>query len=108
MESKFEVAQKTLKSIKRALEESRKNGIQVNVVFIPSELRYVIAAFPNDALSFDFAVGETIYDVPLIRYISDDMSMFFLGQSYNTDGSSGNPAVRHRPFYGMRRKEQKQ
>lgn len=99
MESRFELAQKTLKSIKGALEESRKKGIPVQVVFIPSDLRYVIAAFPNDALSFNLEYGETIYGVPLIRYISDDMTKFFLGQSYYADGDEGHPEVRYRPYY---------
>lgn len=107
MESRFERAKVAQQAIQESIENYKQTNRSVQAVFLPSELRYAIAALPDSALRFDMERGETIYGVPVIRYISDDMSMFFVAQSCFADGTGGHPKVRHSPFYGMPRKESK-
>lgn len=91
-------AQQALRSIREALEEWKRRKIKNVAVFIPSQLRYIIAAYPNDALRFNMEQGETIYDVPVFRYESDDTTKFFLAQAYPVDPKQEIRLV-HLPFY---------
>ena len=99
MAGNYEIAQMALASIKVALEDAKKAGQPADMVFIGSELRYKIAAFPNDALTHELGKGDFLYGVPVIRYTSDDESKFFLARAYPVDRENGYGELIHRPYY---------
>lgn len=99
-----EIAQESIQSIKNAITEAKAAGLQIDAVFIGTDLRYIIAAQRENPLKFNLETGETIFDIKVIRYMTDDLSQFFLASSHAVSPDIPvNPV--HRPY--MRKKHDK-
>ncbi len=99
MDERMQLAQKAQLVIQQELRDRAETGNPVGVVFLPNELLYAMKAMPNTALKYTHQDGETIYDVPVIRFESDDMSLYFLASAHYSDGRPGVPEFHHRPYY---------
>ena len=99
-----EIARKSIQSIKNAITEAKAAGLQIDAVFIGTDLRYLIAAQRDNLLEYSEEVGETVLGIKVIRYMSDDRSQFFLATSHAVSPELPvNPV--HRPY--MRKKHDK-
>lgn len=93
--SRKRIADMALAAIKAELEENERLGRHTDAVFITSELRYIIAAYPNDALTHVLGKGDFIYGVPLVRYLSDDVTKFFVAKACPVDCCGDEDLMRH-------------
>lgn len=91
------IACETVQAIKTAIREAESAGHPVDAVFIGTDLRYLIAALPESPLRYSMDKGELIFGRKVIRYMSDDLTQFFLAQSRQV--SKDIPAAPvHRPY----------
>ncbi len=97
--NRMELAQHAQTVIHRDLRNRAREGHPAGAVFLPSELLYAIKALPEPAMRYIPRIGETIYGVPVIRFESDDMSLYFLASAHYSNGRPGTPKVHHRPYY---------
>ena len=100
MDNRKELATTALRSIREALENAKLTGAPADVVFLSSELRYILAAHPGDAFHSNLAQGDTVYDVPVIRFISEDLEKFFLARACPVDPAKGYKELIPRRIYG--------
>lgn len=97
--NRMELAQHAQTVIHRDLRNRARDGHPASAVFLPSELLYAVKALPEPALRYTHEDGETMYGVPVIRFESDDMSIYFLATAHYSDGRQEIPEVRFRPYY---------
>lgn len=90
-----QLARTALDAIRAELEETKRQGQRADAVFMTSELRYIIAAYPNDALTHILGQGDLIYGVPLVRYLSSDLTKFFVARACPVDRQGGGGLMRH-------------
>lgn len=100
MENRKELAATALRSIREALESAKRSGAPADVVFLSSELRYILAAHPGDAFCSNLELGDTVYEVPVIRFIGEDKEKFFLARACPVDPAKGYKELIPRRIYG--------
>ena len=76
------IAHEAILAIRNAVTEAKNSGQVIDAVFIGTDLRYLIAAQRENPLKFNLETGETIFDIKVIRHMSDDCSQFFLATSH--------------------------
>ena len=92
-----EIAREAILSIRNSITEAESAGRQIDAVFIGTDLRYLIAAQRENPLKFSLETGETIFGIKVIRYMTDDLSQFFLASSHAVSPDIPvNPV--HRPY----------
>lgn len=97
MRDNREIACEAIQSIKVAISEAEASGRTVDAVFIGTDLRYLIAALQDSPLRYSMDKGELIFGKKVIRYMTDDLTQFFLAVSCQvSDGIPADPA--HRPY----------
>ena len=91
------IALEAVDAIRQALDDAKTSGRVIEAVFIGTDLRYLIAALRENPLKFSLEKGETIFGIKVIRYMSDDLSQFFLATSHPVSADTPvNPV--HRPY----------
>ena len=99
MNERMKFAQTAQTVIKREISARAAAGIYTSAIFLPSELLYVMKALPNPVLQYTHRDGESFCGVPVLRFESDDMSLYFLASAHYSDGRAGTPEVHYRPYY---------
>ena len=97
MRDNYEIACEAVESIRVAIREAESAGHPVDAVFIGIDLRYMIAALTETPLRYNLDKGELIFGTKVIRYMSDDLTQFFLAQSHQVSESIPAEPV-HRPY----------
>lgn len=97
MRDNREIACEAVQSIRWAIAEAETAGHPVDAVFIGTDLRYMIAALPESPLRYSLDKGELIFGRRVIRYMSDDLTQFFLAESHQVSESTPAEPV-HRPY----------
>lgn len=97
MRDNRKIACEAVQSIRQAIGETEAASHAVDAVFIGTDLRYLIAALPDSPLRYSMDKGELIFGKKVIRYMSDDLTQFFLAVSWQvSDGIPAEPV--HRPY----------